>query len=149
MNIRTALTVIWLGSFTLALVLCEALFFRTNADGIPFLLPHDRIDIYKTLASIYGANLGAIIAAWYAKPFPAMRGQALVTAAQRLAISLTLLYNLLLLYMIGQPHWSYTEQVGVVLDRARTIGLVLVFLVAPVNVYFFGIKAGKSNGSST
>ncbi|WP_295762641.1 hypothetical protein [Undibacterium sp.] len=141
MSTRTQLISIWLTSFGLAVLICETLFLRTTSDGIPFLLSDDRLIIYKSLAIIYGPNLGAIIAAVYTKPFSGDPDTRLAIVGFRVAVVVTLFYNFLLLYLVSLPHWSQSDSVEVVLERAKTIGVSLAFLVAPINAYFFGVKA--------
>jgi len=140
MKTRTTITTIWLGSFLLAIVIAEAYFLRTTSDGIPFLLAEDRPPIYKMLVAIYGINLGALLVAWFTKPFPRLQKTNKQRVLHVLALTLTIAYNALLLYLIAQGHWSQTQTITKILRDVKLIAGLLVFLVAPVNTYYFGIK---------
>lgn len=140
---RKILTTIWLVAFAGAVVIVEAYFFRTTHDGIPLLLPGDRPQVYTTIGLLYGATLAAILAGWFVKPFPAPPNTTQTRYLLKLALALTLGYNLMLWFLLAQGHSSQMDGIDSILDRTKTIGGVLAFLVAPVNFYYFGIKRAE------
>ena len=144
MSTRAILTTIWIGAFLLAVVIAESYFYRTTATGIPFLLPSDRVTVCKMLALIYAANIGAVLASWFIKPFHAPKRPAATRFVTALALILTVAYNLILLYLIGQGHLSQTDTIDIILDRVKLIAGVLAFLTIPVNSYYFGMPEDKS-----
>jgi hypothetical protein len=135
---RAAITVVWIVCFICAIVIVEAYFIRVTPSGVPLLLPSDRVAVYKILGLVYGANMSIILGAWYTKPFPKMERPEFVRFMTMLAILLTVVYNLLLLYLVGQGHFALDEPIGAILERTKTIGGALLFLVAPINLYYFG-----------
>ena len=141
MKIRLWLTAIWLGSLFAAILICESLFLRSTAQGVPLLLPHDRPLIYTSLAVLYGP-LALILAAWYAKPFPAPRQREREDVLGKLALLTTVAFNAVVLYLLLGVHGG-DDSVDVVLSMVRKVSIALNFLVAPANAYFFGLKKGK------
>lgn len=138
MRARAILTTIWIGSFFLAVLIAEAYFIRTTSAGVPLLLPSDRVAVYKMLGLIYGGNIGAILASWYVKPFQLNKRPALARFMTLLAVTVTITYNSILLYLIGQGHLDQAEPIDAILDRVKTIGGILAFLTVPINTYYFG-----------
>jgi hypothetical protein len=142
MNARIWLTCLWIGSLLAAILLLEAYFLRTTPAGIPFLLASDRPAIYEMVGLIYGANIAAVLAAWFTSPFPALRKDGAQRFVAALALVLTGAYNLLLLYLMAGAHFNPAEPLAELLAQTRSVGLALAFLILPVNAYYFGVKKG-------
>lgn len=140
MSVRAVLTMIWVASVLSAIVIVEAYFLRTTRDGVPFLLAEDRVSVYRALALIYGANITAIVAASFTKPFPKLDDAGRAHFIDRLALVLTLAYNLVLLYLLAAGHISQQDPIAAILSRVKAIAGSLTFLIVPVNGYYFGVK---------
>ncbi|HRP26237.1 MAG TPA: hypothetical protein PLF79_13650 [Thauera sp.] len=134
---RAALTAVWVASFLAAVLVVESYFIRTTVNGIPFLLPADRVTVYTLIGAIYGANVGAALACWFIKPFPLPKSVAFERFVNRLAVVLTVAYNLILLYLLGQGHLDQSEPIDTLLERVKIIGGLLAFLAMPINAYYF------------
>lgn len=140
MNPRAVLTMVWLAGLAAAVGVVEAYFLRSTPEGIPWLLPTDRPAAYQTLALLYGAPLSAMLACWFLKPFPPLRHQARLAFAGRLAVVVTVAFQVLTLYLLAQGHWVPDASLPDLLARARSVAGTMAFLVAPVNAAFFGLK---------
>ena len=140
MNTRFALALLWLVALIGALGIVEAYFWLRDVQGYPLLLAGDRLEVYPPVVAIYSAAIAPMLAAIFFRPFrppaSAPRGRALT----RLAITLTCLYNCLLLYLLAQGFWSSSMVIGDIVGQVKQAALLLGFLVVPVNAYYFGIK---------
>lgn len=140
MTVGERLAIIWVASLAIALCVVEAYFFRRDSDGIPLLIPHERGTVYPPLVGIYASTIGPILAALFVRPFkPSVKHVSTATLG-RIAIGLTLFYNVVLIYIIAQGHWQQSNTIEEILDQAKLAGVLLFFLVVPVNGYYFGIK---------
>ncbi len=141
MNPRLTLTLIWLAGLVASLIEVE-LYFHLTVDGVPYLFPDQRAQFLQPIATLYGTVIAGILASWYVKRFnpPAKDPEARTVFI--LALLCTLLWVLGTLYLIGQ-RLLWPAQGGTFEDDFRTVerfGALFAFLVAPVNVYYFGIK---------
>jgi hypothetical protein len=141
MRDRKVLTMLWIGSLLLAIGIVEAYFLRTTASGIAFLLPGERVEAYKCVAIVYGPTIGAILGCVFLRPFPIISSEDTRRFLFGLALVLSATYNLIVLYLLAQGHFSQTEHIGEILHRTQQIAIAFAFIVTPVNGYYFGVKA--------
>lgn len=140
MNTRFQLTLIWLASFVIVLLMIELTINRENAQGLVFLLEEDRLDAMKPVIGIYAAYLAGLLAFWFIKPFAKAgtgKGERL---RFRLALGCTLFFNLVVIYMVARGILWPRMLIDGYLEQAATLAGFLSFLVAPVNLYYFGMK---------
>ncbi|MFA5966689.1 MAG: hypothetical protein WC804_21950 [Sphingomonas sp.] len=139
MTVRNGLVLIWVSCFAIALVTVESYFWRQTDVGIPFLLPENRTSVYPTIIGIYAVTVAPLLAALFLRPFkPPVKLNSKMIG--RIAIGLTLFYNVVLIYIIAQGHWQQSITIDDIVEQAKLFAKILAFLVVPVNGYYFGIK---------
>ncbi len=142
MRQKVVLTFIWLGSFVISVLLVESYTFVHDDKGYVILTFEESWEPLKPLLVIYTSYLTGILAFWFIKPFkPARTGKA---AKVRFLIALicTVIFNVVVMYWASHYYLRPHDQ-EVILDnlmRAATYAKGLSFLVAPVNVYYFGTR---------
>lgn len=144
MRERVLLTAVWLTALVLSLLLAESYIGRRNASGIAILLEEDRPDAWKPLISLYGGYLAGILAFWFAKPFKKITSDRARAIRFWIALTCTLVFNGVVLYMVGREHLAPGGNVLEDIRSAVRIGAWLSVLVGPVNLYYFGMKAPAS-----
>ena len=140
MKTRAILTSIWIFCFLAAIILVEGYFLRTDVNGEYLLIPRDREFVYQALAFIYGGHISTILACWFIKPFKLPERRVFYRFMTVLAVVVTVLYNLVLLYLLGQGYLYENESIGDILASVKSIGGILAFLTAPISAYYFGAK---------
>lgn len=143
MKQRILLTCIWMVSFLLALLLIELTINRENAEGYVFLLEEDRLDAMTPIIQLYAGYLTGLLAFWFLKPFPKPKSRQGEQFRFRLALACTIFFNLLVIYMIARGIVWPAMLIEGYLSQAIKLAVLLSFLVAPVNLYYFGIKMTK------
>ncbi len=139
MKVRFALTLVWLASLVLAILICELLFYRSNPQGIRLLLAEDRPEVYKNLTIIYGP-LSLVLLAWFVKPVKKQQTN-FQRALPKLAIITTVIFNLVILYLlIAGLHFANGSSMASAFEIIRSVGISLSFLYAPINAFYFGIR---------
>lgn len=149
MTHRLLLTIIWLLGMAVCLVAVE-LYFRRTPGGFAFVFPDQRAEMLKPIATLYGGHIAAILGAWFTRPFKLPRKSKRATPFFTIALACTLIWNLGAIYLVGQRH-VWPDQVGTLasdLSVASQFGIWFSFLVAPVNVYYFGIKEAANKAES-
>jgi predicted membrane protein len=141
MRVRQSLALIWVLCLAIALCAVESYFWRQTDAGVPYLLSVDRTAVYPTLVGIYAATIGPLLAALFFRPFRPPANVKSRTLIGRLALGLTLFYNLVLIYIISQGHWHQSITIDDILAQAKLAATILAFLVVPVNGYYFGLKS--------
>lgn len=140
---RLVITCVW-GGGLLASVAC-ALCYLLVRDGteVPLLVWHDVVDVLKSVLAVYGAYLGGIIAFWFAKPFTPKRSPAHDRIRFWIALSGAVVVNLAFLGWMSIGYWSSSARLEDIL-AAKNAMIWLAFVVAPANLYFFGVRASQS-----
>jgi len=142
MSQRLALTLIWLAFFCFVVVDIE-MFYWGYPEG-RIMIESERFEVYKPVLAVYGAYMAAILAAWFTKPFPKLELDSGNDSSRFLvAVICTLLFNFVVLYFVSLPHWQDDSVIESV-HGAMTLAGFFSFLVAPVNLYYFGVKSGTS-----
>lgn len=145
MTQRLWLTVGWLVGIVFCLILVE-LYFRRTTGGIAFVFADQRPEMLKPIAALYGGHIAAILGAWFSQPFKLPRKRKNTTILFAIAVGCTLVWNVGAIYLVGQRH-IWPDQPGSLagdLQTATQFGTWFSFLVAPINLYYFGGKAQKA-----
>ncbi|MCC6670316.1 MAG: hypothetical protein IT458_04600 [Planctomycetes bacterium] len=145
MKRRAVLTVIWLVGFLLSIALAELYLHRRDADGLRILLPEDRLPVMQPVFLFFGGYLGGILGFWFLRPFKSAKSDEAERFRFFLALVCTLIFVLTFVFFVAYVHLFGPEEGGV---RAHvgtgvTICGWMSFVVAPVNLYYFGMKAGR------
>jgi hypothetical protein len=104
---------------------------------------HDVVDVLKSVLAIYGAYLGGIIAFWFAKPFTPKRSPAHDRVRFWIALIGAVVVNLAFLGWLSIGYWNSSARLEDIL-AARNVMIWLAFLVAPANLYFFGVRVSQA-----
>lgn len=144
MKQRYRLAVLWLVFFVAGLAVVESYFWRevvVAGQTTVIATEASRLEVYKLLASIYGPPLLMVGAAWFSKPFPPIPKGAVEAYRYRLALFATIGFNVIVLGLLAAYHAHVGEGTLVEsLGTARAAALLLDFLIAWPNVYYFGAK---------
>jgi len=141
---HAVLTAIWIASLLVALGIVEAYIALRTEEGYRVLLAEDRDECLKPILTLYASYIGGILAFWFTKPFRPPKSDRAAAVRLWIALVCTVVFNVAVLYLIGQKHLSLDLGLDTVADDvafARTVGLWMSFLVAPVNLFYFGAKA--------
>jgi hypothetical protein len=95
-------------------------------------------------AMTQGSYLTGILAFWYVRPFVLQPENDHNNLRFRLALLLTLFYNCPLLFVLSSYYLGRPINLPTSLDQFKKAALYLGFVVAPVNLYFFGTKASNT-----
>jgi drug/metabolite transporter (DMT)-like permease len=137
------LTLIWLVAFVAGLLLLESYVHSRNPLGQRWLLPEERIDVMKPWIVFYTFYLGGILPFWYIRPFKAPRTSEAERIRFVLALLCTLIFNGALLWLLAQAHlWPHEPGHDILADvgTATSLAKLMSFVVAPANLYYFGLK---------
>jgi len=102
------------------------------------------LDGWKAILPIYSVHLGGILVSWYSKPIKrdyALTGKTTFV----LAVLCTIVFNCILLFVIGHGYLQPERDILTDLQNATTLAVGLSFVIAPVNWYYFGIQSSGSN----
>jgi hypothetical protein len=141
---RIILTVMWIAAFIGSLILVESYVHTRDSAGMRYMLPEDRPDCIKPLFILYGVYLGGILSAWFVHPFPPAKSESAVRARFVLAVWCTAIFNGVILFLLVQSYFDVHTTVLANTRQAMDLAQWGSFLVAPVNLYFFGIKLPNS-----
>jgi len=145
MRERATITAIWLLSFIVTLLIVESYVGRQNAAGISILLNEDRLDALKPLTGLYGGYMAGILGFWFAKPFKEIENDRARLVRFGIALVCTLVFNAVVLYMVAREHIAPGGNVITDIHSAVKIAGWLSIVVAPINLYYFGMKAPASD----
>ena len=137
MRSRAILTAIWLASLAAAVFLVE---WSVHTFRI---VEQQRVDCLAPLLKFYGAYLASILSFWYFGRLPQLGGARLENVRFALACVCTMLLNSVLLYVSAGVYLRGTNDLTQDIQDAVRIAALLSFLVAPVNLYYFGMKHAK------
>ena len=147
MNRRLLLTLIWIAFLGLAVFSVEMYYWAYPT--LRKLIPEERVPAYKPLLAVYGIHLVAILGAWFKKPFPRLQFDHNDNARFAIAVVVTILFNLLVLYFLSLAHWQ-DEPALPTIKTAMTLATIFSVLVGPINWYYFGVKVeGGTKAGST
>lgn len=136
-----AILSVWIASLAISIAAVVFYSIHTDPSGIVLITNDDVADCLKSVAGLYGAYLGGILSAWLLRklPNPKLRPG---PAVYSIALTCTVLFNLVFLYFLLRGYFVETDVVKDVALGVR-VALWFSFIVAPVNLYFFGVKAAK------
>ncbi len=142
MKERFTITAIWLTGFIISLLIVESYVHTHTRAGVQLLFPEDRLPCMTTLVEIFGAYIGGMLAFWFVKPFKPAKTDAAEKIRFGLALTCSLLFVLTLLFFVSYVHifgpGENSVQQNIV--TGRKLAVLLSFIIAPVNLYYFGMK---------
>lgn len=138
---RMVIACLWVAAFVAALVTVKSYFLTTDAEGYPLLLPADRSAVYPTVVAIYSGTIGPMLLALFFRPFRRRLKLDRARAIGRLSIALTLIYNVLVVYLLAQGLWQQSIRIEEIVDQAQLAAVLLGFLVVPINAFYFGLRS--------
>jgi len=137
MRPRLALTIVWLAAFLISLGL--VLLHQLKGD----ISQAVSLNCIERLAALFSAYLAGMLGFWYLKPFPAARTKRGDSIRFWLAMVCAVVFNGMILLYVGRAHVTYQPGDPDVLDNVKAAVQIagwLSFLVAPANLYYFGLK---------
>jgi hypothetical protein len=139
-NVQTLLTAVWLVSFSASLLIVNSYVGRIAANGKQMVPMDDRFDCLQPLLILYSAYLVGILAFWFVKPIRRPEHNSPVRAV--IALFCTALFSLAILYCVSLNYLFPASSTNVIenVKLAAQIASALSFIVAPVNLYYFGMK---------
>jgi len=145
---RLIISGIWLTAFILSLLIVESYVHTKSSEGLQILFPEDRLATMKPLMSIFGVYLGAILTFWFTKPFNPSASDTAEKVRFWLATLCTLVFVMVLLYFVAYTHLFGPGDVTVVenIITGTKVAALMSFIVAPINLYYFGMKYTGSSG---
>ena len=149
MSQRAWLTFAWLLGLAACLVIIE-MYFRRTVDGIAYVFEDQRPELLGPIASLYSVHIAGILGSWFVHPFKPPRARRSAEIVFAIALACTLIWNIGAVYLVGQ-RLVWPEQSGTLvndLSVAKQFGTLFSFLVAPVNIYYFGIKTSNPTAPS-
>ncbi len=146
MKERLVITVIWLVAFILSILIVESYVHTQTGDGIQILFAEDRLLCMKPLILLFSSYLAGILAFWFLKPFKTSKIDKTDKVRFWLATTCTLVFVLVVLYFVSYVHVFGIDEGGVLnnIDMGISIAKMMSFIVAPINLYYFGIKLSVS-----
>lgn len=151
MTAQKSLTLLWFGSFVVALTIAESYFWATTPVAgrlVPYLTAASRPPILGEVLAIYGPPIASILAFWFIKPFANAPAGGPAAFRVGLAALSTGLFNVVVLYTLAG---YYLDPDGLLVDRfkdGRQLALMFDVLVVPINAFYFGAK-GNPAGDGT
>ena len=150
MKERLVITLIWLVAFILSILIVESYVHTQTSDGLQILFAEDRLLCMKPLMVLFSSYLAGILSFWFLKPFKPTRIDATQTIRFWLATSCTLVFVLVVLYFVSYVHIFGVHEGGVLSDinTGVSIAKMMSFIVAPINIYYFGLTPSGPPGST-
>lgn len=137
---RLVLTVVWfVGMLASASVAISYMLVKDKA-GVPLLGWLDVSDVLKRVFSVYAAYLGGMMVFWFKKPFKPRQGTLLEHIRFWIALVGAVTINAAYVARLLVGYWDADAQYSDILN-AKDIVLWMSFIVAPANLYFFGIRS--------
>ena len=141
MRERVAITSVWLTGLCLSVGLIWSYTWTKNEDGLIFISPQSFLPYVGPVIGLYAAYLGGILTLWFLKPFPPSRTQRVDGVRFWLALSCTALFNIAVLLVLARQHlWGGPGDISADARTAVKLAGLLSFLVAPANVFYFGMR---------
>jgi predicted transporter len=147
MKSRLILTLIWLSSLVLCIAALESYVHVRTSEGTRYLIEEDRADTMKPIAVLYAAYLVGILGAWFVRPWKNPRSGKAERQRFAIAVGCTVLFNALILFFVLQAYLLPGERHDVAgsVTAAVTLAGWLSFIVAPVNLFYFGVSLGTGH----
>jgi hypothetical protein len=142
LKFRLLLTVLWIIFFLIALGICES-YIHVLKDGKVYMTFSERPLFIKPISLLYSPYIAGILAFWFINPFLPAQTEIAAKYKMIIAFSVTIIFNILLLFIISQAYLSKSGDSNIIedVDFAIKMAAWLSFLVAPVNAYYFGTKS--------
>lgn len=146
MTSRLTLTLIWLFSLFVCIATLESYVHVRTAEGTRYLVEEDRTDTIKPISILYAAYLAGILAAWFLRPWKNLRTGRAERQRFLIAIVCTVVFNATILFFVLNAYLLPGERPDVPTSVAAAVSAAkwLSFIVAPVNLFYFGAKTRTS-----
>jgi len=119
--------------------------FHANDEGILFITNDDLYDLLFPISVTYGSYLGAILVAYFTKPISASFYSAEKDSYYfYLALILTIGFNLIINYFVYRSYFVDDPDLIKDFNKLEDIALWFSFMVAPVNLFYFGVRVRES-----
>ena len=148
MSIRFLITFLWLASLVTAYIVTQSYEQAFDDSGKRLIFREDFEECIKPLVGIYAGHLAAILGFWFTRPLKPARSDAAARTRSLIALACTVIFNGIVLFYASYTHLFGSEG-NSVYDNVMTAVFVtglLSFIVAPVNVYYFGAKLSAGAG---
>jgi hypothetical protein len=136
---RLVLTLVWFAGMLASVGVTLSYMRSVSTTGVPLLLWADVSQVLKSCFAVYAAYLGGIIVFWFAKPFNARRESSRDQIRFWLAMVGAVIVNGAYVAGLSIGYWNSAARLDDIID-ARNLVLWLSFIVAPANLYFFGMR---------
>jgi hypothetical protein len=133
---RILLTLVWFAGMLASAGV--VLSYLGTAGGVAMLLWAEVTKVLQSVLAIYAVYLGGIIAFWFAKPFKVRRDRMRTQIRFWIAMIGTLILNGAYVANLSIGYWNSAVGLDDIID-ARQLAWWLSFVVAPPNLYFFGL----------
>lgn len=143
MRPQLILTLLWLFFLVLAMGILESYVHFLTPEGKRYLLPDDRNELLLPITTMYGGYLTGILAFWFLKPFSPPQSASGERLRFLIALLCTLILNLSIIGLLVESYFSAPGERDVAADMAIAVKLMkwLSFIVAPVNLFYFGSRS--------
>jgi hypothetical protein len=142
MRSQFVLTLVWLFFFVANLAVLESYVHVTTPEGKKYLVAEDRNEFLHPILTMYGSYISGILAFWFVKPFRPPASESGARARFLIAILCTIIFNGAIVFLLSQSYFlpEGRRDVGADLETAKSLMKWLSFIVAPVNLFYFGSK---------
>jgi hypothetical protein len=137
---RLILTGIWFVGMLASASVAVSYMLVKNGAGVPLLGWLDVSDILKSIFAVYASYLGGMVAFWFVKPFKPRQGTLLEHIRFWIALVGAVTINAAYVARLLVGYWDAGAQYSDILN-SKDIVLWMSFIVAPANLYFFGIRS--------
>ena len=146
MDRPSKLLAIWIVALIVAVVTVLGYSFFRDSSGYILLTGEDVLEGQEILGKIYGAYLGANLLAWYTKPIGSRRAREIEARLDcwKIAVVCTVLFNILLEYYLIRGYFNRKDVIVENFRDSLEISIIFSFVVAPVNVFYFGVRQKSS-----
>ncbi|UVK80623.1 hypothetical protein LOY46_13560 [Pseudomonas sichuanensis] len=143
MKQRLIITGIWfIGLFCCATAAASYAFVHDD-NGVLFLHWDESTRVLKAVFAVYATYLGGILVFWFLKPFTARKNnQTLERVRFSIAWLGAVIINLAFLGWLLVGYWYSGAQLANIMEASNVV-IWLSFLVAPANIYYFGLRSAS------
>jgi hypothetical protein len=140
---RLVLTLVWFGGMLASVATSISYMWVTDASNVPLLAWPDVVEVLKSVFVVYASYLGGIIMFWFTKPFKTQRETDRDGIRFWIAFIGASLVNAAYVAWLSAGYWVAGATLNDIVG-ARNIVIWLSFIVAPANLYFFGMRLSNS-----
>lgn len=137
---RLILTFVWFVGMLASASAAISYMLVTDRANVPLLSWQDVSGVLKSVLAVYASYLGGIIVFWFLKPFKPHQGTLLERIRFWIALVGAVTINAAYIARLLVGYWDAGAQYSDIMS-SKEIVLWLSFIVAPANLYFFGIRS--------